>query len=120
MSTRTIIVVGGPPNSGKSTFAVSLVRALQNQGIDAETVDSDLWSSTVDLILGKITEEQRNQRKTEKITAEQVGEAKKAIRRASRKHEVVVADAPGMISGELRTIFAGANHGVIVCREDRQ
>jgi len=118
---RIVIVIGGPPNSGKSTFAVSLAYALQDQGIDAETEDLDPWSPTVDLVRGKISKSERDQLKKEKITAEHAIKAKRILKSASRKHQVVVADAPGLISDELRKIFTGtATHGVIVCREDMQ
>ncbi len=118
MLIRIVIVIGGPANSGKSTFAVSLVRALQDHGVDAETEDLDLWSPTIEFIRGKITQEQRDKLKKKAITTQQAKESKRILKRASRNHQVVVADAPGVISDELRIIFAGATHGVIVCRED--
>jgi len=112
------IVIGGPPNSGKSTFSESLVRALQDQGTDAESIDLDLWSPTLDYLQGRITKEQRDEQKRKLITAKEAKEAYTRFKDASKEHDVIVGDAPGGISEESKQICKAATHGIIVCRDD--
>ena len=47
------ILIGGPPNSGKSTLAESLARALRAIGVDAYAEDLDLAIPTLEFIKGK-------------------------------------------------------------------
>ena len=114
------LVIGGPPNSGKSTFAESLARALQDQSVDAEAIDLDPWSPTLALIRGEITEDQRKAMKKKKITREEAEEAAERFEKSSRKHSVVLGDAPGGISDQSRIIAKKATHAIILCREDRK
>lgn len=113
------IIVGGPPNSGKSTFSESLVRALQDQGVDAESIDLDLWSPTLDFLQGKITKEQRDEQKRKSITSKETKEAYRRFKDSSQEHDVIVGDAPGGISKESKQICKAATHGIIVCRDDK-
>jgi MinD-like ATPase involved in chromosome partitioning or flagellar assembly len=114
------LIVGGPPNSGKSTFSESLVRALQDQGVSAEAVDLDPWSPTLSFIKGEISRNERDRLKRSKISAEDIGDAIARLSRASRDHDFVVGDAPGGISDEIRPIYRLATHAMILCREDKQ
>ena len=57
MSAR--IVIGDPPNSGKSTLAESLARALRSLGVDACAEDLDLASPTLAFIRGEMGWEER-------------------------------------------------------------
>lgn len=113
------IIVGGPPNSGKSTFSESLVRALQDQGVDAESIDLDLWSPTLDYLQGNITKKQRDKQKRKSITIKDAKEAHSRFKDVSKEHDVIVGDAPGGISKELKQICKAATHGIIVCRDDK-
>lgn len=113
------IIVGGPPNSGKSTFSESLVRFLQDQGADAESIDLDLWAPTLDYLQGKITKERRDSQKRGSITAKDAKEAHDRFKDASKEHDVIVGDAPGGISKESKQICKAATHGIIVCRDDK-
>lgn len=113
------IVVGGPPNSGKSTFSESLVRAFQDLSVDAESIDLDLYSPTLDWLQGKITKEQRDEQKRKSITAKEAKEAHRRFKDASKEHDVIVGDAPGGISEESKQICKAATHGIIVCRDDK-
>lgn len=112
------LLIGGPPNSGKSTLAESLARALQDQRVDAEAVDLDPWSPTLALIRGEITEEQRRAMKKKEITMEEAEKAAKRFEQISRKHGIALGDAPGEISDQLRIIARKATHAIILCRED--
>lgn len=116
---KYIIIVGGPPNSGKSTFTVNLVRSFQDQGVDAEFVDLDLWSPTLDHIQGKMTKKKRDNLKRKSVTADEARHVYERLKNASRKHDVIVGDAPGKISKELEHIFKAATHGIVVCRDDK-
>ena len=48
ISLSTRIVIGGPPNSGKSMLAENLARALRSFGVNAYTEDRDLPSPTLE------------------------------------------------------------------------
>lgn len=113
------IIVGGPPNSGKSTFSERLVRALQDQGVDAETIDLDIWSPTLDFIKGDITMDERNRQKRQDVTEKDAKAAAKRFRDFSKKHDVIIGDAPGGISELSKIIVNKGTHGIIVCRDDK-
>lgn len=112
------IIVGGPPNSGKSTFAESMNRALQNQNIDAEAIDLDIFSPTLDYVKGNITKEEREQQKRKNVTKEDIEDIVKRFTECGTEHQVIIGDAPGGISEESKPIFKAATHGIIICRED--
>jgi signal recognition particle GTPase len=112
------IVVGGPPNSGKSTFSECIARALQDLDIDAESIELDVFAPTLDYIKRKITREERDKRKQEPVTKEKIEKAVKRFKSASNKHDIVIGDAPGRISKESKLLCRIATHGIIICRED--
>jgi len=116
-------VVGGPPNSGKSTFVMSLVRALQETGVDVYPFDQDIFSPTVDLIAGRTTPEERQSRKR-KISGEEavrlLNYVAESFRQLSEKHKVVIGDLPGRVSDDLKPVLKQATHAIIVCREDKE
>lgn len=112
------VIIGGPPCSGKSTFAESITRALQNIGIDTDRVDLDLWSPTLDFIRGDITKEERDLQKRRNVTKGEADEASRRITVFSENHDIVICDGPGGISEESELIFKAATHGIIVCRDD--
>lgn len=97
----------------------SLVRALQDQNVDAESIDLDLWAPTLEFIQGKITIEERGRQKRRNITSADARKAAGRFKSASAKHTVIMGDAPGGISDTSRIIFRAATHAIIVCREDR-
>ena len=111
------IVIGGPANSGKSTLAENLSRALRSLGGDAYAEDLDLAIPTLEFIRGSKGWEQRQILKKE-WTPELAEKAATMFENASAKHAVVIGDAPGKISNESKAIAKKANYAIILCRED--
>jgi tRNA uridine 5-carbamoylmethylation protein Kti12 len=113
----TRIIIGGPPNSGKSTLAESLARALRSLGVDAYAEDLDLASPTLEFIRGTKSWEERPVFKKE-WTLELANKAASMFEEASAKHAVVIGDAPGKITDESKVIVKKANYAIILCRDD--
>jgi MinD-like ATPase involved in chromosome partitioning or flagellar assembly len=114
-----IIIVGGPPNSGKSTLAESLARVMQNIGIDAEAVDSDPFSPTLRYIRGEITKKERDTLKRHNITEQDINDIIDRLKQSHQKHKVVIADAPGGISENIKPVYKLADYAIILCRDDK-
>ncbi|MGH9918738.1 MAG: hypothetical protein ACRD6W_07720, partial [Nitrososphaerales archaeon] len=108
-----IVIVGGPPNSGKSTFSESLARALRRQGVSAGAVDLDPWSPTLAFIRGEISKEERDSLKRKDIGPNEIRDAVRRLKEAAKSHDLVVGDAPGGISDDLKAIYQTATHAII-------
>lgn len=78
------IIIGGPPNSGKSTLVSSLIRALWEIGVKVNSAELDLWAPTLEFLEGKISKEERDSRKQKKVTKEEAEEASKRLVVASQ------------------------------------
>ena len=92
---------------------------LQDQGVDAESIDLDLWSPTLDYIRGNITKRERDAQKRRSITIADAMEANYRFKNSTKEHGVIVGDAPGGISNQLRLITEAATHGIVLCRDDQ-
>ncbi len=55
-------LVGGPSNSGKSTFVLSLVECLRARGFTAEAIELDVWSNSYVAFEGKVDFDKRPKR----------------------------------------------------------
>jgi hypothetical protein len=93
--------------------------ALQNKEIDAETQELDLWAGTVDYLRGNISKDERARRKRDDVTEKDMKNLAKEFVELSKKHDVVLGDAPGGISDLSAIVVREGTHGIIVCREDR-
>ncbi len=111
------IIIGGPPNSGKSTLAESLAIALRSLGVDAYAEELDLASPTLEFIRGKMGWEERQGTKKE-WTPELAEKAAALFEFTSTKHAIVIGDAPGKITPESKTIAKKANYAIVLCRDD--
>lgn len=111
------IIIGGPPNSGKSTLTESLAMALRSLGVDAYAEDLDFTSPTLEFIRGTKGWEQRQGTKKD-WTPELAKTAAALFEEASTRHAIVIGDAPGKITSESKTIAEKANYAIILCRED--
>ncbi len=111
------LIIGGPPNSGKSTLAESLAIALRSLGLDAYAEDLDLASPTLEFIRGKAGWEERHGTKKQ-WTPELAEKAAALFEVTSTKHAIVIGDAPGKITSESRTIAKKANYAIVLCRDD--
>lgn len=112
------IIVGGPPDSGKSTFSQRLSIALSDQGVLAESVDLDKWSPTLDFIKGDMTKEEREKQKRTGITKIDMQNAAKRFRNVSKKYDIVIGDLPGGISKLSEIVVKTAKYGIIICKDD--
>ncbi|MEM3186437.1 MAG: ATP/GTP-binding protein [Conexivisphaerales archaeon] len=115
-----IVIVGGPPNSGKSTFCESLVQALKRLGVNAQAIDLDPYAPTLQYIRGEISADERNRLKRREIGNKEIQDAKERLEQASKDYDFVIGDAPGGISDDLKPVYQLASHAVILCREDKQ
>jgi CRISPR-associated protein Csx3 len=113
------IIIGGPPNSGKSTLVNSLKRALWEIGVKVNSAELDLWAPTLEFLEGKITKEERDSRKQKKVTKEEAEEASKRLVEASQDGSIAIGDCPGKMSEELKIIVKNATHAIILCRVDQ-
>ena len=96
-----------------------MVKKFRQQHVNAEYIDLDLWSPTLDYLQGRITKEQRNKQKRKFVTANDIKEACSSFKNMSEECDIVVGDAPGIISEETKQICKAATHGIIVCRDDK-
>jgi ribosome-binding ATPase YchF (GTP1/OBG family) len=73
--TQHDIIIGGPPNPGKSTFVSSMKRALWEIGVKVSPAELDLWAPTLEFLEGKISKQERDSRKQKEVTKEEAEEA---------------------------------------------
>lgn len=113
------IIIGGPPNSGKSTLVNSMKRTFWEIGVKVNSAELDLWAPTLEFLEGKISKEERDSRKQKKITKQEAEEASKRLVEASQDGSIAIGDCPGKMSEELKIIVKNATHAIILCRADQ-
>lgn len=111
------IVIGGPPHSGKSTFALYLERSLNDLGTNAFNYDYDPFGETKRLVEGLISKEEREH--TKKIpTKEEVESCAKEFALLSITYEVVIGDLPGKPTDLTEILTLAGTHAIILCKDD--
>ena len=113
------IVIGGPPNSGKSVFAIHLFRALREIGIRTYHSDYDPYSPSREFILGKKSKEEREKLKKD-VTSKEAKELASNFQEKYVNYDIVIGDLPGRISEILDILASAGTHGLIVCSDEKE
>lgn len=111
------IIIGGTPNSSKSTLTVRLGRALQDLGVDAKTFDLDPFAPTLEMIIGNITKQERDALKSKAVTKDRWERIARQFEDVSTRRYVVIGDAPGRYTKDLDLLLGHGTHGIILVRE---
>lgn len=117
------IVIGGPPQSGKSTFTASLIQAIRERQRNRPYQLSFSWQpldvtdNSIAVLLNP--DEDIDQKRDVEWTEERADE-RRAIFEA-RDEQLVIADAPGLITDELRIVIEPADAIIILANyEERE
>ncbi|HZW56639.1 MAG TPA: hypothetical protein VFF30_10150 [Nitrososphaerales archaeon] len=111
------IVVGGPPRSGKSTFVASMRRALLDIGVRADYVELDPYASTLALLEGLMTPEERLRSKRKDISNEEILQVAERLASVAESVDILLGDLPGMITEQTRMLCRYATHAIIICSD---
>lgn len=124
------VVIGGEPNVGKSTLAVSLVAEMKHcirslspnsfPGLEfgVEVVDLDSGSPTTKAIAERwATDRERLFKEKRPWTMERAEEAHQELLRSKSKYNILVGDLPGLITDFTRLTASGADAGIIISRD---
>ena len=116
------IVVGGPPQSGKSTFTASLIQAIRERQrnrpyqLPFSWQPLDVTDNSIAALLNPDSDVE--QKRAVDWTTERA-EERAAIFEA-RDEDLVIADAPGLITDELRIVLEPADAIIILANYDEQ
>jgi len=117
------IVIGGPPQSGKSTFTASLIQVIRERQRNRPYQLSFSWQpldvtdNSIAVLLNP--DEDIDQKRDVEWTEERADE-RRAIFEA-RDEQLVIADAPGLITDELRIVIEPADAIIILANyEERE
>lgn len=116
------VAVGGPPNSGKSTFTAALVEEIRERRRDS-TVDLSFTWETLDVtdnsLAYLLNERERPDRKHEEIEwSDQTARTKRATFEGCDE-QLVVADTPGKLTEELDTVLDPADEMILLVSAER-
>jgi hypothetical protein len=110
------VVIGGPPQSGKSTFTASLIQAIRERQRNRPYQLSFSWQpldvtdNSIAVLLNQ--DEDIDQKRDVEWTAERAEERRSVFE--ARDEQLVIADAPGLITDELRTVIEPADAIIIL------
>ena len=110
-----VIIVCGPPHSGKSVFIDNLIRILPTNGLVLIRGCQDgegLWSSGPNRGLVELV------RQKEGFTQEFVDRVCELIDRHKNSSRIVLVDVGGIISKENMQIFSHCDGYITVCRDE--
>lgn len=116
------VVIGGPPHSGKSTFTASLIQVIrerqwrQGYNLQFTWVPLDITDNSIAVLLNP---DDDIQRKRDVEWTQERAEERQATFEA-RDEQLVIADAPGMITEELKIVIAPADAIIILASYEKQ
>jgi len=116
------VVIGGPPQSGKSTFTASLIQAIRERQRNRPYQLSFSWQpldvtdNSIAVLLNP--DEDIDQKRDVEWTEERADE-RRAIFEA-RDEQLVIADAPGLITDELRIVIEPADAFIILANYEER
>lgn len=117
------VVVGGPPQSGKSTFTASLIQAIRERQRNRPYQLSFSWQPldvTDNSIAVLLNPDEDIDQKRDVEWTEERAEERRAVFEA-RDEQLVIADAPGLITEELRIVIEPADAIIILANyEERE
>lgn len=117
------IVIGGPPQSGKSTFTASLIQAIRERQRNRPYQLSFSWlplDVTDNSIAVLLNPDEDIDQKRDVEWSEERAEERRAIFEA-RDEQLVIADAPGLITEELQIVIEPADAIIILANyEERE
>jgi GTPase SAR1 family protein len=116
------IVIGGPPQSGKSTFTASLIQAIRERQRNRPYQLSFSWEPldvTDNSIAVLLNPDEDIEQKRDVEWTEERAEERRAVFEA-RDERLVVADAPGLITDELRIVLEPADAIIILANYEEQ
>jgi len=113
------VVVAGPPHSGKSTFSAALIDAIRDRkrgqsfNISFDYVSLDLEDNSLNAILNDGPEKLEGE-----WTEENVNERRDSFR--SKPYQLVLADSPGKITPELKTLIQPADMMILLINDEKK
>jgi len=117
------IVIGGPPQSGKSTFTASLIQAIRERQRNRPYQLSFSWQPldvTDNSIAVLLNPDEDIDQKRDVDWTDERAEERRAVFEA-RDERLVIADAPGCITPQLRIVIEPADAIIILANyEERE
>lgn len=115
------IIIGGPPQSGKSTFTASLIKSIRERQREQPYQLSFSWQplDVTDNSIAKLLnpDEDIDQKRDVEWSKERA-EERRAVFEA-RDEQLVVADAPGLITDELEIVTEPADKIIILASHEK-
>jgi len=116
------VVIGGPPQSGKSTFTASLIQAIRERQRNRPYQLSFSWQPldvTDNSIAVLLNPDEDIDQKRDVEWTEERAEERRAVFEA-RDEQLVIADAPGLITDELRIVIEPADAFIILANYEER
>ncbi len=125
------VAIGGPPQSGKSSLAVSIAGAMGDYieslksrtcfagfDLNVAAVDIDFGTPTTSAIMENWGRDRKRVACLKKPwTMELAEEAQAELLRARQRHNIVIADLPGRITDVTKLLASTADAGIIISKD---